>query len=104
MERSKYEKIFARESERYLNDLESLLLQAEKEPEDRDCWKEVHGKIHSIKGMALALGIEKIITITHLMEEWCKLYTSGMHGAVERICFCIWWPEGGRWTALNGGR
>jgi len=77
MDRSKYEKIFVQESERYLNELDDLLLRVEKNPKNRELWGEIHGKIHSIKGMARALSLGKITTLSHLMEEWCKLFQQG---------------------------
>lgn len=77
MNRDKYEKIFMQESERYLNDLDELLLELEQDPTRPEQWGEIHGKIHSIKGMARALGMEKITTLGHLMEEWCEAFQHG---------------------------
>ena len=83
MDRSKYEQIFDQESERYLKDLDDLLLTVEKDARNRDLWGDIHGKIHSIKGMARALSLEKITTLSHLMEAWCKAYQEGRAEAVS---------------------
>lgn len=81
MDRTKYEAIFAQESERYLNELDTLLLGVEKSPLDRSLWEEIHGKVHSIKGMARALSLDKITGLGHLMEEWCKMFQGGQAAA-----------------------
>ena len=77
MDRTKYEAIFDQESQRYLDELEALLIAVEKSPSDQGRWGEIHGKIHSIKGMARALSIDNITSLAHLMEEWCKMYQLG---------------------------
>ena len=90
MDRSKYEQIFDQESGRYLKDLDDLLLKVEKEAGNRDLWGEIHGKIHSIKGMARALSLEKITTLSHLMEAWCKAYQEGSAGAAPTAIQAIY--------------
>lgn len=90
MDRSKYEQIFDQESGRYLKDLDDLLLKVEKEADNRDLWGDIHGKIHSIKGMARALSLEKITTLSHLMEAWCKAYQEGSAAAVPTAIQAIY--------------
>ena len=90
MDRSKYEKIFDQESGRYLKHLDDLLLKVEKEANNRDLWGEIHGKIHSIKGMARALSLEKVTTLSHLMEAWCKAYQEGSAGAAPEAIQVIY--------------
>ncbi|MCJ7809947.1 MAG: Hpt domain-containing protein, partial [Desulfobulbaceae bacterium] len=90
MDRSKYEQIFDQESGRYLQDLDDLLLKVEKEADNRELWGDIHGKIHSIKGMARALSLEKITTLSHLMEAWCKAYQEGSVGAVPTAIQAIY--------------
>lgn len=77
MDLTKYEKIFTQESEKYLKDLDDLLMQVEEDLVNRDLWSEIHGKIHSIKGMARALSLDKITDLSHCMENWCKEYQQG---------------------------
>lgn len=77
MDISKYERIFAQESEKYLKELEDLLMQVEKDLSNLALWTEIHGKIHSIKGMARALSLNKISDLCHLMEEWCLKFQQG---------------------------
>ncbi|MCF8119726.1 MAG: Hpt domain-containing protein [Deltaproteobacteria bacterium] len=77
MDLEKYEKIFAGESEKYLDELDNALLEVEKDPLNRGLWSDIHGKIHSIKGMARALRMEKISGLCHLMEEWCTGFQRG---------------------------
>ena len=70
----KYKKIFITESEKYLKELDNLLIRVEHNPDDTALWKEIHGKIHSIKGMAKALSMNHITKLSHAMEDWCKLF------------------------------
>jgi two-component system chemotaxis sensor kinase CheA len=77
MDLTKYEKIFTQESEKYLEELDHFLIRAEKDPSNLELWAEIHGKIHSIKGMARALSLEKITNLSHAMEDWCKVFQEG---------------------------
>lgn len=77
MDLAKYEKIFAQESGKYLKELEDLLMQVEKNLSNLGLWAEIHGKVHSIKGMARALSLNKISDLCHLMEEWCLNFQHG---------------------------
>jgi len=77
MDLTKYEKIFTQESEKYLDELDRLLISVEKDPSNPDLWADIHGKTHSIKGMARALSLEKITTLSHAMEKWCKEFQQG---------------------------
>jgi two-component system chemotaxis sensor kinase CheA len=77
MDRTKYQKIFDQESERYLSELDGLLMRVEEDLLNRDLWGEIHGKIHSIKGMARALSMDRIARLSHSMESWCKEFQQG---------------------------
>jgi two-component system, chemotaxis family, sensor kinase CheA len=77
MDLSKYEKIFAQESDKYFREMDELLITVEKNPANRDLWGEIHGKIHSVKGMAAALGYSAISGLSHSMETWCKRFQQG---------------------------
>jgi two-component system, chemotaxis family, sensor kinase CheA len=77
MDLTKYEKIFTQESEKYLEELDRLLIRVEKDPSNLVLWADIHGKIHSIKGMASALSLEKIASLSHAMEKWCKEFQQG---------------------------
>ncbi|MFH2044974.1 MAG: ATP-binding protein [Pseudomonadota bacterium] len=77
MDITKYEKIFAQESGKYLKELEDLLMQVEKDLSNLALWAEIHGKIHSIKGMARALSLNKISDLCHLMEDWSLTFQKG---------------------------
>lgn len=77
MDLTKYQKIFVQESEKYLMELDRLLIDVEKDLSNKDLWTEIHGKLHSIKGMARALSLEKITDLSHSMEDWCKMFQQG---------------------------
>ena len=77
MDLTKYEKIFAQESGKYLKELDNLLMQVEKNLSNLGLWVEIHGKLHSIKGMARALSLNTISELCHLMEEWCLKFQQG---------------------------
>ncbi len=88
MDTTKYEKIFVQESDKYLKDLDALLLEAEKDLGNCELWSEIHGKVHSIKGMAKALGFDRITRLAHSMEAWCQQFQKGRSstpGAVQLI-------------------
>jgi len=71
MDLTKYFNIFTEESKTYLQELEQLLIQAEKRPDEQHLWEEVHGRLHSLKGMARTLDLNHISTFCHSMETWC---------------------------------
>ena len=77
MDLEKYKKIFAQEASKYLDELDIALIRVEKDFSDLQMWGEIHGKIHSIKGMAKALSMERIAGLCHSMEEWCKQFQGG---------------------------
>lgn len=83
MDLKKYEEIFSRESEKYLDELDDALIEIEKDLLNQPLWGDIHGKIHSIKGMARALSMEKISGLCHSMEEWCKLFQEDPHKSCE---------------------
>ena len=78
MDIEKYKRIFAQESDKYLENLDELLLRAENRPTDRNLWTEIHGKLHSIKGMARALSFDHINHLSHNMEDWCERFQQGL--------------------------
>lgn len=71
MDLEKYRQIFLRESDKYLKEIGSILIDVEAAPEETGHWQELHGKIHSIKGMARAMSLETISRLAHEMEAWC---------------------------------
>ena len=85
MELEKYRKIFIQESSRYLEDLDAILLKVEKNLQDQALWSEIHGKIHSVKGMARALSMMELSTFCHAMESWCKLFQEGAKKPNEAV-------------------
>jgi two-component system chemotaxis sensor kinase CheA len=86
MDLRKYQKIFTQESDKYLEQLDRLLMRVEKDTLNCELWAEIHGKIHSIKGMARALSLEKISELSHNMENWCKQFQQGtMNPAPEMV-------------------
>ena len=77
MDLEKYKKIFIQESGKYLDDLDMTLIQVEKDLSNQHLWGEIHGKIHSIKGMARALSLDKVSDLCPSMEAWCKQFQGG---------------------------
>ncbi len=77
MDIEKYKKIFIQESGKYLHELDTTLIRVEKDLLNRDLWSDVHGKIHSIKGMARALSLDTVSGLCHSMEAWCKKFQEG---------------------------
>ena len=85
MELEKYRKIFIQESSRYLEELDAILLEVEKNLQDQVLWSEIHGKIHSVKGMARALSMMELSAFCHAMESWCKLFQEGAKKPNEAV-------------------
>ena len=85
MELDKYQKIFIQESSKYLEELDAVLIRVEKDLQDQQLWSDIHGKIHSVKGMARALSMTDLATFCHAMESWCKLFQDGTKIPDERI-------------------
>ncbi len=83
MDLAKYRNIFAQESRKYLEDLGPLLIAVEKDRSSTELWEQIHGKIHSIKGMARALSMENISALCHNMEGWCRQFQQGAWKAGE---------------------
>jgi len=78
MDIDKYKKIFIQESGKYLHELDAALIRVEKDLPNRDLWSDIHGKIHSIKGMARALSLDTVSGLCHSMEAWCKEFQGGI--------------------------
>jgi two-component system chemotaxis sensor kinase CheA len=74
MDLEKYYKIFAQESGKYLEQIDQLLIQVDNHPSDTGLWRELHGKMHSIKGMSRAMSMEHIAQLSHSMETWCLAF------------------------------
>ena len=85
MELDKYQKIFIQESSKYLDELDTVLIRVEKNLQDQQLWGDIHGKIHSVKGMARALSMTDLATFCHAMESWCKSFQDGTKIPDERI-------------------
>jgi two-component system chemotaxis sensor kinase CheA len=83
MDLQKYQKIFSQESDKYLKELDRLLMSVEKDLSNLELWADIHGKIHSIKGMARALSMDKITALGHAMENWCKQFQEGAMNATS---------------------
>jgi len=77
MDIDKYKKIFIQESSKYLQELNTTLIKVEDDLLNRDLWSDIHGKIHSIKGMARALSLDTVSGLCHSMEAWCKEFQGG---------------------------
>ncbi|MFZ3049127.1 MAG: ATP-binding protein [Desulfatirhabdiaceae bacterium] len=74
MDLEKYNKIFSQESGKYLEQIDQLLIQVDSHPSDVGLWSDLHGKMHSIKGMARAMSKKTIAELGHAMESWCLAF------------------------------
>ena len=81
MDIQKYQRIFTQESKKYLDELDRLLLRVEKTPDRLELWEDIHGKVHSIKGMAGALSLDRVRDLSHAVEGWCKAFQNGAQEA-----------------------
>lgn len=69
MDMEQYMGIFIDESKEHLQTLNECILELEKEPENKDCLNEIFRAAHTLKGMAGAMGFEKMASLTHEMEN-----------------------------------
>lgn len=77
METDQYVSLFLDECRDYLQILNDQLLLLEQEPGNRDIIGEIFRAAHTLKGMAAAMGYEKIAALTHSMENVFEKIRSG---------------------------
>ena len=77
METDQYVSLFLDECRDYLQILNDQLLLLEQEPGNRDIIREIFRAAHTLKGMAAAMGYEKIAALTHSMENVFEKIRSG---------------------------
>ncbi|MBI5590026.1 MAG: Hpt domain-containing protein [Deltaproteobacteria bacterium] len=82
MDQEKYRKIFIQETGKYLDQIGQLLIQVDNHPCDTGLWSDLHGKMHSIKGMARAMSKTNIANLSHAMENWCLAFQNNAATAV----------------------
>ena len=68
---------FLVEAGEHLAELESGLLQLETDPDDRDILNDIFRSIHTIKGSAEFVGIERISELSHKLESLLELLRQG---------------------------
>jgi len=69
MDMEQYMGIFADEAKEHLQNLNDYILELEKDHDRKDLLNEIFRSAHTLKGMAGAMGFEKMATLTHEMEN-----------------------------------
>ncbi|TZE83332.1 chemotaxis protein CheA [Calorimonas adulescens] len=69
MDLNQYLEIFVEESKEHIEDLNTLLLEIEKNPTDRELIDNIFRAAHTLKGMAATMGFTKMGDLTHKMED-----------------------------------
>ena len=69
MDVSQYLEIFLDETKEHLQNLNTQILELEKDPESMDTINEIFRAAHSLKGMAGTMGYKRMQTLTHDMEN-----------------------------------
>lgn len=90
MDMEQYMGIFIDESREHLQTLNECILELEKNPERKDLLNEIFRSAHTLKGMAGAMGFEKMATLTHEMENVLDELRNGqksVKGQVIQILF-----------------
>ncbi len=64
---------FITEAEEHLEEMESSLLQLETDPDNRDILNDIFRSMHTIKGAAQFVGLEKISELSHKLENLLDL-------------------------------
>jgi two-component system chemotaxis sensor kinase CheA len=78
-----YIKLFKDESSEYLNTLNRIIVELEKEPDNKQIIAEVYRIFHTLKGMAASLGYTEIETISHDLEERLEIFKEKGEGKVD---------------------
>ena len=78
-----YIKLFKEESSEYLGRLNKIIVDLEKEPDNKKITAEVYRIFHTLKGMAASLGYTEIETISHDLEEKMEIFKDGEKGKVD---------------------
>jgi chemotaxis protein histidine kinase CheA len=73
-ERKEYIKLFKDESSEYLSTLNRIIVELEKEPDNKQITEEIYRIFHTLKGMAASLGFTEIETISHDLEEKMEFF------------------------------
>ena len=68
---------------KYLEQTDRILVRLLSDMSSRELWTEVHGKMHSIKGMAKAMSLPNIAQLGHSLESWCLLFQKGDREAAQ---------------------
>lgn len=69
MDTSQYLSLFLEESAENIENLNQLMLELEKEPENGELLSEIFRGAHTLKGMAATMGFKNIAELTHSMEN-----------------------------------
>lgn len=69
LDKSQYLQQFVEETREYLENLNQVLLQWERQPEAKDMVQEVFRIAHTIKGMAATMELEEITILSHHLEN-----------------------------------
>lgn len=77
MDMNQYLEIFIDESREHLQEMNQILLELEKNPDDLSLLDEIFRIAHTIKGMAGTMGYDKISNLTHKMENVMDEMRSG---------------------------
>ncbi len=77
MDMSQYIEIFIEEAKEHVQNLNQSLLQLEKNPNDMVILNEIFRAAHTLKGMAGTMGFNKMMTLTHDMEDVLQLIRNG---------------------------
>jgi two-component system, chemotaxis family, sensor kinase CheA len=84
MDMSRYRALFFSEAREHLTSMARLLIDLEKNPEDRTAVDALFREAHSIKGMAASMGFERTAELSHALED--LLDNLRRTGRVESSC------------------
>lgn len=66
---SKYKELFISEAEEHIESMNNALVELEKDPDDIEIVNQIFRSAHTLKGMALTIGYEKISRLSHDIEN-----------------------------------
>ena len=73
-QRKEYIKLFKEESSDFLNRLNKIIVELERDPNNKKITAEIYRIFHTLKGMAASLGYNEIETISHDLEEKMEIF------------------------------
>ncbi|MCM8812697.1 MAG: chemotaxis protein CheA [Candidatus Omnitrophica bacterium] len=85
MSLEQYRALFVTESEEHLQNINSGILELEKDPRKVTILNEIFRSVHTLKGMSATMGFESLTRLSHRMEDVLDLLRGGKNAVTSEI-------------------